>query len=205
MNTKGNLTPWLILALGLLVLVLLWPASVRADAQAGLAAYERGDYKTAYREWLPLAEQGYAEAQYNLGVMYAKGQGVPQDDAEAVKWYRLAANQGYARAQTNLGFMYEKGRGVPKHDAEAVHWYRLAAEQGYSRAETRLGRFYGFGIAVPKDFVTAYAWYYLAASQGYEKAAERRDLIQKKMTHAQVADAEKLGAEMIARSKKNLR
>ena len=73
------------------------PAS--ADFDEGFAAYDRGDYATALREWKPLAEHGLAEAQHNLGVMYSKGQGVPQDDAEAVKWYRLAAEQGYARAQ----------------------------------------------------------------------------------------------------------
>ena len=58
------------------------------------------------------------------------GQGVPQDYAEAVKWYRLAAEQGYAAAQYNLGVMYDNGQGVPQDYAEAVKWYRLAAEQG---------------------------------------------------------------------------
>ena len=64
--------------------------------------------------------------------MYNNRRGVPQDDAEAVKWYRLAAEQGYAEAQSNLGVMYNNGRGVPQDDAEAVKWYRLAAEQGYA-------------------------------------------------------------------------
>ena len=58
-------------------------------------------------------------AQYNLGIMYAKGQGVPQDYAEAVKWYRLAADQGIPTAQNNLGFMYAKGEGVPQDYSEA--------------------------------------------------------------------------------------
>jgi TPR repeat protein len=71
--------------------------------------------------------------------MYDKGEGVPEDDAEAVKWYRLAGEQGNASAQTNLGFMYDKGYGVPKDDAEAVRWYRLAAEQGYASAQFNLG------------------------------------------------------------------
>ena len=64
--------------------------------------------------------RGDAEAQYNLGIMYAQGLGVPQDDAEAVRWYRLAAAQGNAGAQSYLGFMYDDGRGVPQDDAEAV-------------------------------------------------------------------------------------
>ena len=70
------------------------------------------------------AEQGDAGAQYNLGVMYDNGAGVPEDDAAAVRWYRLAAEQGLARAQNNLGVMYDNGAGVPEDDAEAVRWYR---------------------------------------------------------------------------------
>ena len=64
------------------------------DFDKGLKAAQAGDFQTALQEWRPLAEQGYASAQYNLGQMYRNGQGVPQDDAEAVKWYRLAAEQG---------------------------------------------------------------------------------------------------------------
>ena len=104
------------------------------DFQKGLDAYERGDYATALREWQPLAEQGYADAQSNLGWMYDNGQGVPQNDKTAVKWYTLAAEQGNASAQTNLGFMYRKGQGVHQNDKTAVKWYTLAAEQGYAPA-----------------------------------------------------------------------
>ena len=97
------------------------------DIEIGLAAYQTGDFATALKEWQPLAEQGIAEAQYNLGVMYESGNGVVQDYAEAVKWYRLAAEQGYAVAQYNLGLMYDNGDGVVQDYAEAVKWYRLAA------------------------------------------------------------------------------
>jgi uncharacterized protein len=65
--------------------------------------------------------------------MYKNGNGVVQDYAEAVKWYRLAAEQGYADAQYNLGLMYDYGNGVVQDYAEAVKWYRLAAEQGNAR------------------------------------------------------------------------
>ena len=87
---------------------------------AAIEAYERGDYATALAGFQNYAEQGNAAAQSNLGVMYANGEGVPEDDAEAVRWYRLAAEQGYAAAQFNLGFMYANGEGVPEDDAEAV-------------------------------------------------------------------------------------
>ena len=113
----------------LFVLALLMSAEA-GDFQAGFEAYGRGDFAAALHEWRPLAEQGDADAQYNLGVMYENGRGVPQNDAEAVKWYRKAAEQGLASAQNNLGLMYANGRGVPQNDAEAVKWYRKAAEQG---------------------------------------------------------------------------
>src|SRR5258708_2740981 len=81
----------------------------------GLNAAERRDYATAIRLWRPLANQGNADAQYNLGVMFDKGDGVPQDRAAAVSWFRMAADQGLAAAQSNLGIMYEYGLGVGRH------------------------------------------------------------------------------------------
>ncbi len=95
----------------------------------GVAAYKWGKYGIALREWRPLAEQGNAKALYNLGVMYRNGHGVPQDDAEAVKWSRKAAEQGYAEAQFNLGFKYRWGQGVPQDDVQAHMWYNLAASK----------------------------------------------------------------------------
>ena len=92
-----------------------------AGFDEGMAAYQRGEYETALREFLPLAEQGDAAAQNNLGVMYDNGEGVPQDDAEAVRWYRKAAEHGNATAQYNLGDRYRLGLGVPQDDA--VQWY----------------------------------------------------------------------------------
>jgi len=85
------------------------------------------------------AAQGEAEAQNNLGLRYYQGQGVPQDYAEALKWFRLAAAQGNASAQTSLGVMYSQGNGVPQDYAEALKWYRLAAAQGYATAQYNLG------------------------------------------------------------------
>ncbi len=100
----------------------------------GMEAYDKGDYATALKEWRPLADQGDAEAQSNLGVMYDNGRGVPQDDAQAVRWYRLAAEQGHADAQFNLGWMYHQGRGVPQDDVLGHMWVNLAAAQGIEPA-----------------------------------------------------------------------
>ena len=94
------------------------------------------------------ANQGWAEAQLNLGAAYASGQGVKKDAAEAVKWFRLAAEQGYALAQTGLGACYANGNGVPRDDAEAVKWFLLAAEQGHPPAQNELGECYIAGIGV---------------------------------------------------------
>ena len=81
-----------------------------------------------------LAEQGDALAQSNLGVMYDNGEGVPEDDAEAVRWYRMAAEQGNASAQNNLGVMYANGEGVPENYVLAYAWLNLAAAQGHEGA-----------------------------------------------------------------------
>ncbi len=111
-------------------------APARAGWDEGVAAYDRGDYATALREFRPLAEQGDAKAQHNFGSMYEKGLGVPQDRAEAEKSYRKAAEQGFARAQSNLGFMYSKGHGVPQDYAQALMWFNLAASR-FSPGEDR--------------------------------------------------------------------
>jgi TPR repeat protein len=100
------------------------------DLEKALEAVQNGDYDTALKEWRLAAEQGNARAQYNLGVMHQKGEGVTQDYQEAVKWYRLAAEQGNASAQFTLGYMYDNGEGVAEDNMQAVKWYRKAAEQG---------------------------------------------------------------------------
>ena len=101
------------------------------------------------------AEQGDAGAQYNLGVMYRDGEGVPQDDGEAVAWFRKAAEQGHAQAQFTLGLMYATGDGVPQDFAEAVTWYRKVAAQGYDGAQHNLGVMYESGEGVPQDYSEA--------------------------------------------------
>jgi len=159
------------------VFILMLTGGAGADPfRDGMAAYERGDYSTALLLWQPLAEQGNAVAQYKLGFMYAKGLGAPQDYAEAVKWFRLAA--------------------------EAVKWYRLAAEQGNAKAQYFLGKLYAKGEGVPQDYVQAHMWFNLAASRYLASEAEdrdvavrKRDFIASKMTAAQIAEAQKLARE----------
>ncbi len=134
--------------------------------------------------------------------MYRDGHGVPQDYAEALKWYRKAADQGNARAQTILGFVYDTGQGVPQDYAEAVKWYRNAADQGNAFAQSNLGLMYGNGQGVPQDYVQAHKWYNLAtarflASQTEERdaAVKNRDRVAARLTPAQIAEAQRLAGE----------
>ena len=155
-----------------------------ADYKAGEDAYNRGDFATALREWRPLAEQGDALAQYNLGMLYRKGRGVPQDDVQARQRYEKAAAQGQAKAQYNLGTLYLNGSGVPKDYQQALRWFRMAADQGEALAQTKIAIMYDDGQGVPHDFVQAHKWYNLAATNGDKPAVELRDALAKEMTPA---------------------
>jgi TPR repeat protein len=124
----------LLLTAGLVCLA--FPAPVQAEFQDGLQAYYRLDYRTALREWLPLAEQGDAEAAYQIGILYYRGEGVLQDDAEAAKWFEKAAEAGDPDAQYNLGLMYANARGVAQDFVRAHVWFTLAAS-GYAEGAGR--------------------------------------------------------------------
>lgn len=183
--------------IGLMIVALLslsGPA-VAGPFEDGLAAHDRQDYATALRLLRPLAEKGHADAQTFLGIMYGRGDGVPQDHAEEVKWFRKAADQGNADAQYLLGYMYGKGQGVPQDYAAAARWYRKAAEQGYGTAQASLGNVYAKGEGVPQDYVRAHMWFNLAGAQGDKDAVKSRDLMAAKMTPAQIAEAQKLARE----------
>ena len=154
-------------------------------------------------QYTAAAERGEARAQFNLGSMYENGEGVPEDDATAVKWYTKAAEQGNANAQSNLGLMYDHGRGVPEDDATAVQWYRKAAEQGDANAQSNLGLMYNHGDGVPEDDVTAYMWFNLAAAQENESAETLKGVVQLRMTPADISKAQKLSRECLAKDYKD--
>lgn len=166
-----------------------------ADFKAGEDAYHRGDYVTAMRELRPLAEQGLAAAQFNLGLLYGNGQGVPKDDVQARQWYEKAAAQGRADAQVNLGILHDYGRGVPQDYKKAVYWYRLSAKQGNDLAQRQLGLMYEHGDGVPQDYVQAYMWYSLGAANGATRGTALRDALAKLMTPDQIAEAQQLARE----------
>ena len=105
-------TPIRALLAAAIALWLTMPAGAGFDE--GMAAYERGDYAAALEQWQPLADEGRAGAQYNLGRLYAKGEGVPHDYFEAATWYRLAAEQGHGAAQFDLADLYKYGEACPR-------------------------------------------------------------------------------------------
>ena len=149
-----------------------------------------------------LAETGDPAAQYELGVMYQNGEGVPQNYSTAVKWFRMAAEQGDSNAQYCLGLKYSVGHGVPQNYPEAAKWHRKSAEQGYSAAQLSLARMYDRGNGVPQNELSAYMWSNLAANRGLEKAEAYRDVLRQKMTKEQISEAERLSNEWLKKRAK---
>lgn len=153
------------------------------------------------------AEQGDTEAQYDLGLMYANGEGVARDDEQAVRWFRSAAEQGDADAQFNLSFMYLNGEGVPQDYEEAIRWFRAAAEQGLAPAQFYLGFMYDSGRGVPRDEIQAHMWLSLATSSLTgdlrEEAVRGRDRVAEKMHPAEIAEAERLARQWKTQSSRS--
>ena len=186
-----------------ILFVLLGTKMSAQEIDKGYEAYNDGDYATALNEWKPIAEQGYAFAQYNLGIMYEYGNGVAKDYAEAVKWYRLSAEQGYAIGQYSLGLMYSNGYGVLKDKAEAVKWWRLSAEQGYAYAQGMLGIMYELGEGIHRDNIIAYMWYNIASDNGHESAGDWRDGRAGFMTASDIKKATDMARECMKSDYKN--
>ncbi len=172
------------------------------DFKTGVEAYKRQDFVAALRKWRPLAEQGHARAQYQLGIMYEYGRGVPQKDVDAVKWYTMAANQGVAAAQYKLGIMYDNSWGMAQSDVEAVKWYKKAAVQGHAYAQYDLGLMFASGTGVPQDYIRAHMWLNLAIAQGNNHMIKHRKEIAKHMTTAQITEAVGMAIDWIKTQQK---
>ena len=153
------------------------------------------DYAQAVRWYRTAAGQGNAAGQWRLGTMYVYGRGVPKDYATAVRWFRAAAEQGNDQGQWLLGIMYVYGWGVPKDYASAVPWFRVAAEQGNTSAQQVIGLLYRHGAGVDQDYIAAYAWLNLAAV-GNAEARQDREQLAELMTADQIADAQRMSAEL---------
>jgi TPR repeat protein len=153
----------------------------------------------SYNHAQQAAAQGNAEAQNNLGFLYAKGSGVPEDYIQAEKWYEKAAAQGNAEAQNRLGVLYDMGQGVPQNYAKARQWYEKAAAQGDAWAPLSLGLLYRDGHGVQGSLVRAYMWFSIAAARSTDDAhkdvAEFRDVVARHMTPAEIAEAQRLSQQ----------
>ena len=127
--------------------------------------------------------------------MYAEGDGVPQDEREAVRWYRRAADQGHAGAQEHIGFRYANGWGVPQDFREGATWLRRAADQGHTGAQFNLSTMYSNGRGVPQDYIAAHMWANLAGARGDEEARDLRDSLAEVMSAEQIAAAQRAASE----------
>ena len=173
------------------------------------------DPARATQWYIGAAERGHADAQLKLGDMYCTNWGVEEDRSLAAKWYTRAAEQGNINAQYNLGEMYRSGDGVPKDLSQAIQWITRAAEQGHAKAQYKLGDMYKNGTGVRKDDVQAFAWANLAAGRVFrfslcgqapdrlrhrnDLAARLRDKITEKLSATELAAAQELSDELVAR------
>ena len=192
--------------LGIVLTGLIFCAAPGAIAAAdpvadGFAAIQRGDHQEAMRLFRIAAAQGDAKAQFNIGLMYAKGIGVPRDDREAVRWLRRAADQGLASAQHNLGNLYYFGEGVERDYGMAALWFRRAGAQGHAGAHYNLGVIHERGFGTPADRSVALGHYRQAAALGdadAEKAVRR-------LTRAAIAEAAPAAPQAVSATCEGLR
>jgi TPR repeat protein len=159
-------------------------------------------FSETFEETEALAEGGDASAQYSLGTMYYKGEGVPKDYQKAGKWFQKAAEQEDAKAQYNLGVMYGKGEGMLQDYQKAMKWLQKAAEQEDAKAQYNLGVMYFKGKSVQQDYVQAHMWFNLAATNGLEAAAKARQEVTLLMTPQQIAEAQKLARKRFKKGQK---
>jgi TPR repeat protein len=178
----------------------LWcgPALAAEEMDKAMAAYARRDYRTAARLLDGLARKGDPEAQFRLGVLYVRGQGVTKNFGRAVGWFKRAAAKGHVRAMVNLGTLYAGGRGVKKSEAVAYQWFRRAALKGDTLGMVKLGTMYANGDGVKRNDVYAYLWFALAAAKGFRQADDLKDQVSRRMSVAQRSQAERLVKKRLA-------
>lgn len=174
-----------------LALLLSSAAGAQADFAEGVRAYDSGDYKAAYKAWLPLAQDDDPAAQRNIALLYRKGLGVSQDFEAAARWYRRAAENGLVRAQVNLANMYLRGQGVPRDPEAARDWYARAALAGDAVGQFNLGLLHERGEGGVRSLPQAMGWYFLAGRSGHPEALRRLAVLVRKDEEQRLARREK--------------
>jgi len=168
---------------------------VTADFITAGDAYKRGDYETAAKEFLPLAENGDHRAMYALGSMYAAGHGVPRDLKEALKWFRKAASYGRPDAQYKIGLMYDRGLGLRQDYRKALSWYGKSAKNGFGLAQYKIGQMYIAGHGVKQNFIKAFAWLKTAITYGTEDDENILGAVTSELTAEQLTEANALALQ----------
>ncbi|MDH5542033.1 MAG: sel1 repeat family protein [Nitrospinota bacterium] len=155
------------------------------------------DYEVAFRLHSKVAEECIF-AQYSLGFMYSNGKGgVSQDYKEALKWYRKGAERGHSESQLELALMYVRGDGVIKDNKEAMKWFLKSAEQGNDVAQNESGMKYAMGQGVVQDNIQAHMWFTIAALNGNANGKDNINVIEKRMSQAQISESQKLTKKWI--------
>jgi len=152
---------------------------IEAMFEQGLKAAKSGKYDIALREWAPLADNGSARAQMNLGTMYSKGDGVDKDAQVALGWYLKAAEQGLLDAQFRVAQMYEDGEGTESKPVKALYWFGRAAKQGDVRSQLIISAALALGEVVPRDAGGALFWAYAAEIEGSQDAEPMVKMLEK--------------------------
>jgi TPR repeat protein len=168
----------------------------------GYTAYVLKDFNLAMNYWKPMAINGFSDAQYLLGVMYANGQGVMTDFQKAAYWFLESARQGDVGAQFFLGTLLREGKGMDRDLFKAGEWFQKAAEQGYPDAQFQIGKMYASGNGKPKDFIKAYCWMKLAGNNGIQLAQEKSKRIANFLSKEELDKADKMAATLWIRLEK---
>lgn len=172
-----------------LLLALLVPTLTRADLAQGLDAAAREDWATAYREFKESALRGNGNAAVNLGNLYMRGLGVPQDYTQARAWYEKAALESNPIGEAKLGILYYLGLGVEENRTRAAEWFQKAGDQGDAHSAMTLGEMYLAGDGVPLSRTEAYVWYTIASELGYREAEEPRIKLASELPGAEINSA----------------
>ena len=143
--------------------------------------------ETAYGQVGTRASKGDADAELQMGLRYAEGDGVIKNDKEAALWFEKAARHNKAEAQYRYGLALLQGRGVVQDYKAAFHWIEQPARRGHSQAQYSLGELYRYGTGTERDIARAYLWFNLAAAQGVDLATKARDSLVWQLKPEQIA------------------
>jgi predicted aspartyl protease len=175
--------------------VMVPPSTDSSSAlSVGVAAYDRGDYSTALLSLQPAAQAGDGLAQYYLGVMYLKGQGLPRNLHLALDWLSKAASSGAADAQSYMGAFNRRGDLVPQNYAEAMRWYLLAAKQNHENSQYRIALMYYRGEGVQRDFREAYMWAIIASAGGEPEPNQLRMKLEQSLSASDITEGQRKAA-----------